>query len=148
SQQPYLKNSVNAARVLVDKLGPKDLMAIVTDDVEMIQDFTSDKKKLKGKLDVLMERSQIDSVAFNGSYEWRFGRRKQYSALLATLNEAFDDQDVRPIIIFQTDGDEAYSLRNPVIRMTMPDGLTGEAIQAAKGRIAYHEEATQKGRTE
>jgi len=148
SQQPYLKNSVNAAKVLVDKLGPKDLMAVATDDVEMILDFTSDKKKLKRKLDQLVERSQIDSVAFNGSDLRRFGRSKQYSALLATLNEAFDDQDVRPIIIFQTDGDEAYSLRNPVIRMTMPDGLTGEAIQVAKSRIAYHEAATLKGRTE
>ena len=57
SQLPYLENSVAAAKVLVDKLGPKDLMAIVTDDVELIQDFTTDKKKLKKKLDSLQEQS-------------------------------------------------------------------------------------------
>ena len=39
SQLPYLKNSIKAAKVLVDKLGPKDLMAIVTDDVELLHDL-------------------------------------------------------------------------------------------------------------
>lgn len=38
SQLPFIKNSVAAAKVLVDKLGPKDLMAIVTDDVELLLD--------------------------------------------------------------------------------------------------------------
>jgi hypothetical protein len=52
---PYLDNSVKAAKLLVDKLGPKDMMAIVTDDVELIQEFTTDKKKLKEKLDKLVE---------------------------------------------------------------------------------------------
>jgi len=148
SQLPYLKNSIDAAKVLVDKLGPKDVMAIVTDDVELIHDFTSDKKKLKSKLDQLVERTQADSVFYFGSDVRRFGRSKQYSALMATLNEAFDDEDVRPIIIFQTDGDEAYSLRNPVIRMTMPDGLTGEALEVAKGRIAFHDKLLVKAKTE
>src|SRR5436190_14893382 len=56
SQLPYIKTSVAAAKALVDKLPPSDSMAIVTDDVELIQDFTKDKHKLKSKLDSLLNR--------------------------------------------------------------------------------------------
>ena len=62
SQLPFIKESVAAAKVLIDKLGPKDLMAIVTDDVEMIQEFTTDKKKLKSKLDSLLDRTKGSSL--------------------------------------------------------------------------------------
>ena len=146
SQLPYLKTSVKAAKVLVDKLAPRDQMAIVTDDVELIQDFTADKKKLKRKLDDLVEPPSVDSLLF--SAKPRFGLSKQYSALMATLNEAFTDEDVRPIVIFQTDGDEAYSLRNPVIELTLPDGLEGEALKAVKNNIARRQELALKNRTE
>ena len=44
--------------------------------------------------------------------ELRVGRSKQYSALMATLNEAFNDADQRPIVIFQTDGDQLGLLRD------------------------------------
>ena len=148
SQLPYLDNSVKAAKVLVDKLGPRDLMAIVTDDVEMFQDFTSDRKKLKGKLDELLHRTSPHARYFNEFGQQRFGRSKQYSALMATLNEAFDDEDVRPIIIFQTDGDEAYFLRNPVIRQAVPDGLTGEALRAAQVYVAGFQEQLVANRAE
>lgn len=148
SQLPYLKNSVKAAKVMVDKLGPKDLMAIVTDDVEMFQEFTTDKKKLKGKLDELLNRTKLGSAYFTEFHLPRLGRSKQYSALMATLNEAFDDEDVRPIIIFQTDGDEAFFLRNPIIRRTLPDGLTGEALRSAKLFVASYEEQVVADRTE
>ena len=146
SQMPYLKNSVKAAKVLVDKLGPRDQMAIVTDDVELIQDFTSDKNKLKSKLEELVDRTKMDSLLFSGKP--RIGLSKQYSALMATLNEAFRDEDVRPIVIFQTDGDEAYSLRNPVIEMTLPEGLDGEALEALKSNIARLQALSVKNRTE
>ena len=98
SQMPYLKNSVKAAKVLVDKLGPKDLMAIVTDDVELIHDFTSDKKKLKNKLDSLVERTRLilDCSAMLVGSKRRFGLSKQYSALMATLNEAFNRRGRSP----------------------------------------------------
>jgi len=133
SQLPYLKNSVNAAKVLVDKLGPNDMMAIVTDDVELLQDFTSDKKKLKGKLDRIEKLTRKEITAFD-YVNSRLGRSKQYSALMATLNEAFNDADVRPIIIFQTDGDEAYFLKNSPT-MTIPEGMEGDALQAAKDTL-------------
>ena len=149
SQMPYLKNSIKAAKVLVDKLGPKDLMAIVTDDVELIHDFTSDKKKLKNKLDSLIERTRGESLLFGAlGRSQRIGRSKQYSALMATLAEAFADEDVRPIIIFQTDGDEAYFLRNPVIALTVPQGLDGEALESAQRSINFHQQRLAENNTE
>jgi VWFA-related protein len=110
SQFPFIETSLAAAKALVDKLPPSDRMAIVTDDVEVIQDFTTDKQKLKSKLDSLLGRIAPNyPLGFPGR---RFGKSKQYSALLATLNEAFDNEDQRPIVIFQTDGDQLGFLKN------------------------------------
>ena len=137
SQFPYLKNSVAAAHIMVDKLGPKDRMAIVTDDVELHVDFTDDKKKLKEGLDELLDRTKLKKK-FLGGTKLRVGRSMQYSALMATLNEAFDEEDVRPIIIFQTDGDEALFLRNPPVVMTPPVGLQGDALVKAQESFQFH----------
>jgi VWFA-related protein len=114
SQLPFIKTSVEAAKTLVDKLKPRDLMAIVTDDVEAIQDFTHDKEQLKKKLDSLVEKATREGSVF-GFRKRQFGHSAQYSALMATLNEAFDNEDERPIVVLQTDGDEAIRLRNPII---------------------------------
>ena len=135
SQSPYLETSIKAAKVLVDKLGPKDLMAIVTDDVEMIEDFTSDKGKLKSKLTKLYDRTRLDPVFDRTPGKARFGLSKQYSALMATLKEAFTAEDIRPIVIFQTDGDEALILRDPVIKLTIPEGLPANLLGAAENRV-------------
>lgn len=148
SQLPYIKNSVAAAKVLVDKLGPRDRMAIVTDDVEMLIDFTGDKKELKEKLDELLERTMVGSSFLFRSKKLRIGRSMQYSALMATLNEAFDEEDVRPIIIFQTDGDEAIFLRDPVFTMTEPVGLTGLAQTKAQQSFQLHQKELVKNVTE
>lgn len=150
SQQPYFKNSVAAAKLLVDKLGPKDLMAVVTDDVELIQDFTADKKQLKKKLDSLKEQYQWTNVGRGRipSLKARTGRSKQYSALMATLNEAFEETDVRPIIIFQTDGDEAFYLRNSGVTYTVPEGLQGEALEWAKKSAENYNKSLQTELTE
>ena len=113
SQLPYIRRSIDAAKVLVDKLLPLDVMAIVTDDVDLLIDFTNDKEKLKQKLESLFERTQAG----------RLGRSVQYSALMATLNEAFSEEDLRPIIIFQTDGDQLGSLRDPVVGLEIPPDL-------------------------
>ncbi|HKC89439.1 MAG TPA: VWA domain-containing protein [Blastocatellia bacterium] len=101
SQQPFIENSVSAAKTLVDKLKPSDHMAIVTDDVSLLVDFTRDKRKLKDALDSLRKKAKSG----------RTGRSEQYSALLATLKELIVGAE-RPIIIFQTDGDELGMLRN------------------------------------
>ncbi len=125
SQFPFIRTSVDAAKTLVDRLGPLDSMAIVTDDVELIADFTGDKKKLKEKLDSLVQRATRGDglLARTFGMSRRFGRSAQYSALLATLKEAFDDEDLRPVVIFQTDGDEAALLRDPVVRPFVPPNL-------------------------
>lgn len=123
SQRPYLENSVAAAKILIDKLGPYDQMAIVTDDVEMVEDFTTDKKKLKKQLDELIKRTEFKTKFFGMVSSIRFGRSSQYSALMATLREAFDEQDLRPIVVFQTDGDELLVLRNSPIVPTSPQEL-------------------------
>ena len=72
SQFPYLDTSVEAARLLIDKLGPKDRMAIVTDDVKLLVDFTHNKTDLKTGLDSLKRR-----------WQQRTGKSAQFSALLA-----------------------------------------------------------------
>jgi VWFA-related protein len=141
SQLPFLYNSVQAAKLLVDKLGPRDLMAIVTDDVELIQEFTNEKKKLKHKLDSLLERVTgkqgiLGIVA--GDFP-RLGRSRQYSALMATLNEMFQEEDPRRIVIFQTDGDEAVYLRNPRVAVTIPPGLQGEALKTAEANMEIYQ---------
>ena len=135
SQLPFLKDSVTAAKVLIDKLGPKDLMAIVTDDVEMIQDFTTEKKKLKSKLDSLLDRARVDSGIFSFGDGRRLGRSKQYSALMATFNEAFSVEDIRPIIIFQTDGDELMFLRQTPEELMKP--LEGEDRPQMQARLKW-----------
>lgn len=147
SQLGYLKNSVAAAKVLVDKLGPRDRMAVVTDDVELLADFTGDKRKLKNDLDQLLERTKLKEGLF-GRRKLRIGRSMQYSALMATLNELFDKEDVRPIIIFQTDGDEALFLRNTVVKMTPPVGLHGEELAIAQRNFQFHQSELLKNVTE
>ena len=154
SQLPYLYTSIKAAKLLVDKLGPKDLMAIVTDDIAMIQDFTTDKKKLKEKLDSLLDTvNPSPRVIENGGRTpglrfSRFGQSKQYSALLATLNEVFREEDVRRIIIFQTDGDEAFYLRNPALALTIPPGLQGEALKVAQEHLKLYQQSFSKKETQ
>jgi VWFA-related protein len=100
SEFPYLDASIEAAKALVNQLAPSDEMAIVTDDVELAIGFTKDKKKVKQTLDLLRK------LTING-YKTR---SMQFSALLATLRELIDSSRKRPIIIFQTDGDEAFRL--------------------------------------
>jgi VWFA-related protein len=100
SQLPYVITSVDAAKKLVDQMNRRDRMALVTDDVKLLVDFTSDKQVLKARLEALKQR------AISG----RLGRSLQYDALMATLNELFSREDERPIVIFQTDGDELDAL--------------------------------------
>ena len=148
SQFPYIKNSVDAAKLLVDKLGPLDRMAIVTDDVEMLVDFTNDKGNLKKKLDLLVERNRGKKGFLGFGSRRQFGRSAQYSALMATLKEAFDDEDQRPIIVFQTDGDEAFYLRNPIIVPSVPPNLPLELRAQVQQQVEGRKKLQQDGLTE
>jgi len=49
------------------------------------------------------------------------GRSDQFSALLATVRELIDPEDIRPIIIFQSDGDEIDRLQPPNPNRYDPD---------------------------
>lgn len=136
SQFPYIADSIEAAGVLVDQLGPKDRMAIVTDDVDLLVDFTNDKRELKRGLESLLERNRgAKSFLGVGGKRPRFGRSAQFSALMATLNEAFDDEDQNPVIVFQTDGDELEFLRNSVIVHEVPSGLPPEILREVQEEV-------------
>ncbi|HEU4714168.1 MAG TPA: VWA domain-containing protein [Pyrinomonadaceae bacterium] len=150
SQFPYIKNSVAAASVLVDKLGPYDRMAIVTDDVEVLADFTNDKRELKKKLNTLVEKSKGSDGGFLGlgGIRRQFGKSAQYSALMATLKEAFDDEDQRPIVIFQTDGDEATYLRNSIIVPTVPPDLPPQLVAKVQSEVEQRRELQRNSMTE
>ncbi len=96
SQRYYIDTSVEAAKTLIDKLNPRDKFAILTDDVKLLSNFTTDKELLKKRLDTLKTLSSTKS----------YGASLQYTALLAALKNMFGKADARPIVIFQTDGDE------------------------------------------
>ena len=102
SQRPYIQKSVAAAKVLIDQLSPADEMAIITDDVELLCDFTGDKAKLAKALDKIEHRIN----------EGQAGQSLQFTALYAALRELLSAEQRRPIIIFQTDGDQAVSFRD------------------------------------
>lgn len=149
SQFPYIQNSVAAAGVLVDKLGPLDRMAIVTDDVELLADFTNDKRELKKKLNTLLEKSRgRDGFLGIGGTRRQFGKSAQYSALMATLKEAFDEEDQRPIVIFQTDGDEAEYLRNSIIVPAVPPDLPTELVAKIQNEVEQRRQLQRASMTE
>jgi VWFA-related protein len=148
SQLPYIRNSVEAAKVLVDKLSPADQMAIVTDDVELLVEFTSDKGKLKKELDSLVKKNEGSKGFLGLGQSQRFGRSAQYSALMATLKEAFDNEDERPIIIFQTDGDEVTHLRNSIIVPRVPPGLPLELRARAQEEVELRLKLLRESMTE
>jgi len=89
-------------------------MAIVTDDVALLADFTPDKISLKGALRILEKDGN------NGSSR---RRSEQFSALLATARELFRPGDYRRIIVFQTDGDELGFLQPPNPRILRSEQL-------------------------
>jgi VWFA-related protein len=98
-QAPYLKTSIEAAKMLVDKLNPQDKMAIVTVDVKLRTNFTQDRTLLKNALDSL-EKKDINLAG--GS---------EFDALLTVLNAMFDKKDRHRIVIFQGDGSQVIWLK-------------------------------------
>jgi VWFA-related protein len=136
SQFPYISDSIAAASILVDKLGPYDRMAIVTDDIELLVDFTNDKRELKKGLESLIERNNGTKGFLGvGGKRPRFGHSAQFSALMATLNEAFDAEDQNPVIVFQTDGDELEFLRNSAIVYEVPPGIPPELLREVQEEV-------------
>jgi VWFA-related protein len=138
SQFHYIAESIEAAKILVDALEPLDRMAIVTDDVELLVNFTNNKRDLKQALDSLIEKNRGSKGLLGiGKKQPQFGRSSQFSALMATLNEAFDEEDQSPVIVFQTDGDEIEYLRNSVIVHEVPAGLSPDLLAEVQEEIEY-----------
>src|SRR5215472_9899799 len=114
SERAYLESSLQAAKKLVDDLHAQDQMAIITDDVELVVSFTADKARLQASLDRLGGPGTTrGSGSAGGSRTAVFHSRSlQFSALFAALRELVKDDGSRHIIIFQSDGDEAPTLRD------------------------------------
>ena len=126
SQWRYIDTSIDAAKVLVDSLRPQDKMAIVSDDVKLVADLTSDKDVLKAGLESLREKSRRGD----------FGKSYQYSALMAVLNERIRRDGTRNMVIFQSDGDQ--------------NALMGTDMSVGKGSYGFDdivESAERKGVT-
>ena len=100
----HIRNSINAAKLFVDKLAPQDNMAIVNDDVKLKQDFTNDKKKLKNQLDSVYKSYQSPYRAASYGYT--------YTALFTVLNEMFNEEGIRPIVVMQSVGRELDMLKD------------------------------------
>ena len=119
-QAPYFKTSVEAAKILVDKLAPQDKLAIVTADLKLRMDFTRDKTLLKRELDSLLEPRPTEETERHIPRKWReplerrglkMGTGLEFEALLAVLNEMFAAEDRQRIVIFQGDGNEVLWLK-------------------------------------
>ena len=67
---------------------------------------------------------------------------------MATLKEAFDQEDQRPIIIFQTDGDEAEYLRNPLIVPFVPPDLPPELVAKVQNEVEQRRQLQRSSMTE
>jgi VWFA-related protein len=125
SLAPYINLSVDAAKTFIEKLNPNDRVAIVTNEVTLLVNFTFDKSRLKKAL----ESMKITALTHKGnSY--------QFSALLATARELFDEEDIRPIIIFQTDGDQVDFLQPPDPVAVLPyKSIRGQIVQFGLGDV-------------
>lgn len=99
AQLPYLKNSIQAAKVLIDKLKSSDKMAIITDHLRLLANFTQDKNLLKETLDSIEVKYKDISVGF------------EFTNLLAVLNEMFSKEDYHRIIISQGSGNGIFRVK-------------------------------------
>ncbi|MFV0388488.1 MAG: hypothetical protein ACK5NT_07020 [Pyrinomonadaceae bacterium] len=96
SNVPLAEIGIESANVLIDLLPPEDKLAIVTDDVQLLADFTTNRKSLKKAVKLFENR--INSGLSSKSL--------QMTALLAVLNKLFSSKHDPNIVILQSDGDE------------------------------------------
>ena len=111
-QGPYMKTSVEAARILVDKLAPQDKMAIVTSDSRLRLDFTRDSALIKNTLNSFVTSPGRKEFSLCGDALQKTAYNSgEFAALLAVLNEMFDEQNRQRVIIFQGEGVHAMWLK-------------------------------------
>lgn len=132
SQVAYLEQSIAAAKKLVEQLAPTDRVAIVDDSVKLWVDFTNNRGRLKSALDAIEKQTKDGFVS--SSF--------QFSALLATIRELMDSKRERPIIVFQTDGDEAFFLgfksREGKTVSTKPYSLEDIYMEVQRSRVKIY----------
>jgi len=130
SRFPFLDASLKAAQTLVSHLQPNDQMAIVTDDVELVCDYTNDKSKLVKALNSIRTRIRYGNR----------GKSLQFSALTATLRELIDADHLRPYIIFQTHGDEIARMTDQEkLRKEIYTDVQMKAIRNSISKISFKE---------
>lgn len=95
-QAPYAKESIAAAKLLIEKLGDQDRLAIVTGDRKLRIGFSEDKAALYRALD---------------SIDWGWVWNAEYDSLLAVLNELFEETSGQRIVVFQGDGTHAMWMK-------------------------------------
>ncbi|MDQ3633335.1 MAG: VWA domain-containing protein [Acidobacteriota bacterium] len=125
------ENNLRAAKYLVDKLAPNDKMAIVTLDVNLALDFTTDKKLLKKTLNSLSDQRRANpSVS------------RTYGTLMAVLGEMFDEKDVRPIVVLQTPGGELWQLKETdLLKLPEDAPSVSELYQRIRKKISKEAKA-------
>lgn len=118
----YIKESLRGAEHLVASLGEREELAIVTDDVKLLCDYTNDKVKLREKL----RKLRAEFTNSKGEMNWKnmWGSSKQFTALKDTLLSMLDEERERIIVIVESDGDEHLLLRDT------PCGWPGNMMDA------------------
>lgn len=118
TQTHLLKTSIAGAKAFVDKLEPEDKMAIVTIDMVLRQDYTTDKGLLKKALDHVelmgwelaiwygrgAKREDIKNYKTLEDNDKSAIRGGPYETLIAVLNEKFNEPGRQRMLIFQGDG--------------------------------------------
>ena len=105
----YVENSLLAAQTFIEQLAPQDKVAIVTSDIKLACDFTSDKNELKAALRLLREKVSRNSRESIPA-ELDLPRQQfEFETLVAVLQELLEGPS-RHIILFQADGGEALYL--------------------------------------
>jgi VWFA-related protein len=116
----YVEKSLEAAQTFIEQLGPRDEVAVVTSDINLVCDFTNDRQKLRTALSTLKDKI---SERPNHSLPAEIVLPKvqfEFETLIAVLQELINTPR-RHIIIFQTDGGEALYLRDqPLAKAPVP----------------------------
>jgi VWFA-related protein len=94
-----LAATLRAARSLIDRLSPKDSIAIVTTDLQLHLPLTNDKELAKRTIDRIKA----------GRDNWSDNR--DFETMLAVVNELFDGSTGERLVICQCDGSQATWLR-------------------------------------
>jgi VWFA-related protein len=106
----YVEQSLEAAQTFIDQLGPQDEVAIVTSDINLLCDFTNDRRKLTTALSTLKEKLSGRTSQFVPAESFLPKDQFEFETLIAVLQELVDTSG-QHIIIFQADGGESLYLR-------------------------------------